>query len=272
MTTSTTVVSERTDRCAIIRIDRPEVRNALDGNTIERLRTSIAAADADPAVDAVILTGADPAFCAGLDLTALSAGDPILAGIVGGPSHRPWPATSKPVIGAVNGATRTGGLELALNCDFLIASERATFADTHTRFGVLPAWRLSVELPAAIGRRMAMWMSTTGQIVDAQTAQRAGLVVEVVEHRALLDEACKWAAAVSAQDQLTVQALLALYRQAGTAVAACGIDLESAASQAWTTRLPDRLAVSEHHVQQQNSAELPTGNQEEADGRHHSDA
>ena len=124
--------------------------------------------DDDPEVDVVILTGADPAFCAGLDLKELGSTGRNL----GAPSSRqasterqasPEQAAtpprrglgplSKPVIGAVNGVAITGGFELALCCDFLVASDRARFADTHARVGVMPGWGLTVLLPQAVGIR-----------------------------------------------------------------------------------------------------------------------
>ena len=93
---------------------------------------------------------------------------------------------TKPVIGAINGAAVTGGLELALYCDILIASEQARFADTHARVGLLPTWGLSVRLPQKVGVGMARRMSLTGDYLSAADALRAGLVTEVVPHDQLL--------------------------------------------------------------------------------------
>ena len=100
----------------------------------------------------------------------------------------------RPIIGAVNGAAVTGGLELALGCDFLIASERARFADTHARVGVMPGGGLTVRLPRLIGIDRARRMSFTGDYIDAATALLWGLVVEVVPHEALLPRAREIAA------------------------------------------------------------------------------
>src|SRR5207344_295085 len=107
-------------------------------------------------------TGADPAFCAGLDLKELAAGGDALreTGATGPPSGEapedasrrgPFPDMDTPVIGAVNGVAITGGFEVALACDYLIASEHARFADTHARVGIMPGWGLTVLLPAAVG-------------------------------------------------------------------------------------------------------------------------
>ena len=86
----------------------------------------------------------------------------------------PFGPVSKPLIGAINGVAVTGGFELALNCDFLIASDRASFADTHARVGIQPGWGLTVLLPQAVGLRRAKEMSTSGNFVDARTALRVG--------------------------------------------------------------------------------------------------
>ena len=96
-----------------------------------------------------------------------------------------------PVIGAINGVAITGGFEVALACDFLVASERARFADTHARVGIMPGWGLTVALPEAIGLRRAKEMSTTGNFVDAETALAWGLVNHVVPHDELLPFARK---------------------------------------------------------------------------------
>jgi enoyl-CoA hydratase len=122
----------------------------------------------DPSVRAVVLTGAGTAFCAGLDLRELgkSGANLRLVGPAAG-RPRPWRATTKPVIGAVNGPAVTAGLEIALTCDFLIASEQASFGDTHARVGVLPGWGLSYLLPQAVGVRRAREMSLTGRLVGA---------------------------------------------------------------------------------------------------------
>ena len=155
---------------ATVWLNRPEVRNALNALLIGGLREAMTSLDANPDVAAIVLTGADPAFCAGLDLHDLAEGT-----LGGGGSAPPIPADmGTPVVGAVNGAAVTGGLELALACDLLIGSERAVFADTHARVGILPGWGLSVELPRAVGVRRARQMSFTGNFVGARQALEWG--------------------------------------------------------------------------------------------------
>jgi enoyl-CoA hydratase len=149
-------------------------------------------ADADDNVDVLILTGSDPAFCAGLDLKELgdTAGNLGGTGADGGVNSTgvrgPFPKISKPLIGAVNGVAITGGFELALNCDFLIASEHAKFGDTHSRVGIMPGWGLTVLLPQAIGVRRAREMSFTGNFMLADEALAFGLVNHVVPHADLI--------------------------------------------------------------------------------------
>ena len=120
---------------------------------------------------------------------------------------------TKPVIGAINGAAVTGGLELALYCDILIASEQARFADTHARVGLLPTWGLSVRLPQKVGVGMARRMSLTGDYLSAADALRAGLVTEVVPHDELLPTARRVAASIVGNNQNAVRALLASYHR-----------------------------------------------------------
>jgi len=180
------------ERIATITLNRPAARNALSSEVLQLLPQLMRAADADDAVDVIILTGADPAFCAGLDLKELGS----TAGNLGGTGadgevnadgvRGPFPKLVKPLIGAVNGVAITGGFELALNCDFLVASDRAKFGDTHTRVGVMPGWGLTVLLSQAIGVRRAREMSFTGNFLGAEEALQWGLVNHVVPHDELM--------------------------------------------------------------------------------------
>jgi enoyl-CoA hydratase len=219
---------------ATVRLDRPSSRNALSHALLTSLRQAMAEVGDREDVGAVILTGSDPAFCAGLDLKELSAETRLLdAGDPGVPPWSPWKPLAKPLIGAINGAAITGGLELALHCDFLIASERAVFADTHARVGILPGWGLSVLLPQRVGFAMARRMSFTGDFVDARTALAAGLVTEVVAHDELLPTAQRLAATIVANHRPAVRALHASYRRIEHAGAAEAFELEQEAAREW---------------------------------------
>ena len=210
------VLTEVADQIATITLNRPDARNALSGALLKDLVAAVRDAQADDAVSVIILTGADPAFCAGLDLKELGAGSGTLTGTRprdDTPVERrgPLPPGPKPVIGAINGAAITGGFELALACDFLIASDRARFADTHARVGIQPWWGLTVLLPQAIGLRRAREMSATGNFCDAQRALEWGLVNHVVPHDHLLPFARGIAADIVSSDQRAVRQIFATY-------------------------------------------------------------
>jgi len=200
-----------TDRIGTVTMNRPEARNALNAELRSALPKAMKALDADDDVDVVILTGTDPAFCAGLDLKELGSrgtrqpGDPDP--VVGGP----FPVMKKPVIGAINGVAITGGFEIALNCSFLIASENARFADTHSRVGVMPGWGLTVLLPQAVGVRKAREMSTTGNFLAAHEALLFGLVNHVVPHDELLPFTREIATDIIGNDQRGVRRMLETY-------------------------------------------------------------
>ena len=217
---------------ATVTLNRPAARNAISSELLTRLVEAMAAADADEEVRAIILTGADPAFCAGVDLKELGRETSVLRTAPSG-AHSPWSPASKPVIAAANGAAVTGGLELVLNCDIVICSERAAFADTHARVGVLPGWGLSVLLPLAVGRSRARQMSFTGDFLTAGQALAAGLVSEVVPHADLPGRAREIAGAIAGNDARAVAALLVSYRQVEAEAVAGGFAAEEQAARAW---------------------------------------
>ena len=125
----------------------------------------------------------------------------------------PFPKLSKPLIGAVNGVAITGGFELALNCDFLVASEHAKFGDTHSRVGVMPGWGLTVLLPQAIGIRRAREMSFTGNFMLADEALAFGLVNHVVPHAELIPTTRRLALDIIGNDQAGVRQIRSTYAQ-----------------------------------------------------------
>ena len=226
------------DGVALLTLNRPESRNALNTELLRALPAAMARANDDDAVHVVVLTGTDPAFCAGLDLRELgSTGNNLRGGAT--PAERgtavPWPQMRKPVIGAVNGAAVTGGFELALQCDFLIASQRARFGDTHARVGLVPAWGLSVLLPQAIGFRRAKEMSLTGNFVDAEEALRWGLVNRVVAHEALLTTALSVAADIVGNDPAAVQAILGGYKSVAATTTDEALLAEAELARSWNS-------------------------------------
>jgi enoyl-CoA hydratase len=239
------------DRVRTLTLNRPEARNALSSALRKQFFAALRDAEADDAVDVVIFTGADPVFCAGLDLKELGDTTEL-------PDISPkWPPMSKPVIGAINGAAVTGGLELALYCDFLIASDRARFADTHARVGLLPTWGLSVRLPQKVGVGMARRMSMTGDYLSAMDALRAGLVTEVVPHEQLMPAARAIAASIVGNNQKAVRALLESYHRIDGADTSTGLWMEAESSLAWMRSASgDDIAASRASVMERGRAQV----------------
>jgi enoyl-CoA hydratase len=234
---SDVVLYEVSDGIATVTINRPDARNALSTEVRRALREAFRRADADESVDVAILTGVDPAFCAGLDLKELGAGGLDLAhpgeAATQAPVRGPLPEVGIPIIGAVNGAAITGGFELALACDFLVASERARFADTHARVGIQPGWGLTVLLPEAIGLRRAKEMSATGNFVGAQTALSWGLVNHVVPHDELLPFCRGLAVDIASNDADAVQRIYRTYDEGAMTTREQAWQLEGGVAQEW---------------------------------------
>jgi len=237
-------------RVATVTLNRPRSRNALSSALLRELRLVLQDLDADSGVDVVVLTGADPAFCAGLDLKELGStgGNLALARPDGAHAGSPWAPMTKPLLGAVNGVAVTGGLELALHCDILIASERARFADTHVRVGVMPTWGMTVLLPAAVGTRMARLMSLTGDYLDAADALRLGLVTAVVPHESLVYHVRRVAASIVGNDQAAVRTLLSTYHESQRQQHAEARRIEAEASSASLQAGFDPAAVEERRT------------------------
>lgn len=176
----------------VLTLNRPQAMNALSTALMTELAAAIDAATADPAVRVLLITGAGRAFCAGLDLKELGGGGLQLGQAIGGERVDPAQALDrcpKPVIAAINGPAVTGGFELALACDVLLASPEARFADTHARIGVAPGWGLSQRLGRAVGPYRARELSFTGNWLGAEQAAAWGLVNRVVPADRLMDEA-----------------------------------------------------------------------------------
>src|SRR5882672_11430868 len=188
MTDSVLLVDKR-DGITTLTLNRPESMNALSQALRMALVEAFAELSNDEDTKVVILTGAGRAFCAGLDLRELSAtGMTAKDAVVGGPTDivRAMEAFDRPIIGAINGFAITGGFEVALACDILIASSAAQFADTHARVGVMPGWGLSQKLSRTIGIYRAKELSLTGNYLSAEQAAEWGLVNRVVAPEALL--------------------------------------------------------------------------------------
>ncbi len=234
----------RHEATCLVTLDRPEARNALTAQMRRDFGRLFTDLEADDDLAAVILTGSDPTFTAGVDLKERLAGGVPL------PRVRPNPGEvlrgfSKPIICAVNGPCVTGGLEIALSCTFVVASERASFKDTHARLGLMPGWGLSALLPRAVGPRLAADMTVTGRAVDAAEALRIGLVNTVVAHEELLPTVLGLAAAIAEGERAAVRAAIALYRRGDGATLEEALSYEMEAADAWrtdSTRSLDRMS------------------------------
>jgi enoyl-CoA hydratase len=249
--TDAVLLIDTQDRVRTLTLNRPQARNALSSALRTKFFDALRDAEADDAVDVIVITGADPVFCAGLDLKELGDSSDL-------PDISPkWPPMTKPVIGAINGAAVTGGLELALYCDILIASEQARFADTHARVGLLPTWGLSVRLPQKVGVGMARRMSVTGDYLSAADALRAGLVTEVVPHDQLLASARRIAASIVGNNRNAVRALLASYHRIDDASTGPGLTIEAASATQWmSTATGDDIAANRDAVLQRGRAQV----------------
>lgn len=204
---------------AILRIARPKQRNALTPQAMLDLRDGLIAADEDPETRVIVITGEGPdAFCAGADIKAtLPSERSFISGYFDRSSDASHPlyirnislgrlGVSKPIIAAVNGVAVGGGMEIALNCDLCIASERARFGLTEVRIGSIPAVAGIQRLMRSLPRAAAMKLVLTGDIIGADEALRLGLVSEVVPADALLDHVLEIADRIAANAPLAVKA------------------------------------------------------------------
>ena len=208
MTDATAVLTERRGHVLLVTLNRPEARNAVNGDLTLGLGTALEEAEHDPEVRVVVLTGAgEQSFCAGADLKAISRGESLnppgteawgFAGMVQHP-------VSKPVIAAVNGNALGGGTELVLAADLAVAAEHAQFGLPEVKRGLIAAAGGVIRLPAQVPAKVAMRMILTGDPVTADEALRWGLVNEVVPAADLLPAALALAENIAANAPLSVQ-------------------------------------------------------------------
>jgi len=234
------IVERPVDGCALVTLNRPRAMNALSRHLRRELVRAFDQLRGDAQTRVVVLTGAGAAFCAGLDLKELGASPDPAAAVVPDAAEDPVRAMAcfpGAIIGAINGPAITGGFELALACDVLIASTQARFADTHVRVGVLPGWGLSQRLSRIIGVARAKELSLTGNFLSAELAAAWGLVNRVVEPGELMPQALALAG-----DMLSVlpESLVAYKRLIDDGLAmnlADGLRLERERSRAWSAAL-----------------------------------
>jgi len=253
------LAAEHADGITTITLNRPEANNALNRALSESLVTAINTLAEHAATRVIILTGAGQAFCAGVDLKALT-NDPSILTANGLGTSSPIVAAfsrcAKPIIGAINGAAVTGGFELALACDFLYAAESARFADTHARVGILPGWGLSQKLSRIIGINRAREMSLSGKFIDAQTALNWGLVNAVTPAESLLSTVALVAKEIANADAPTVQTLKQLINDGWATSLEDGLVLEEERSKAHLAKvdfkdMDSRLATLRERAKRQ---------------------
>ena len=192
----------------VITLNRPKALNALNDALMTELGTALKAFDADPAIGCIVLAGSERAFAAGADIAAM-AGYTFQDVYKNEYITRNWETIRqirKPVIAAVAGFALGGGCELAMMCDFIIAADTARFGQPEIKLGVIPGAGGTQRLPRAVGKSKAMDMVLTARMMDAQEAERAGLVSRVVPYEKLADEALGAALVICGFSQIAVMA------------------------------------------------------------------
>lgn len=251
----TRVLVETAKGVATVTLNRPEAMNALDRALRLELAETIRRLDADPAVRVLIVTGAGArAFSAGLDLKELASDAAAMADTTATAADanpcRAIEQCATPVIGAINGVAITGGFELAIACDILLASENARFADTHARVGIMPGWGLSQKLSRMIGISRAKELSLSGNFLDAETAARWGLVNRVLPAAELLPAATALAADIASVDPAFASAYKRLIDDGFALPFGEALQLETGRSTAANAAVtPDAVAARRAAVQ-----------------------
>ncbi|GBD42781.1 2,3-dehydroadipyl-CoA hydratase [bacterium HR40] len=232
MTAEVLVVERPAPQIALLRLNRPEARNALNMALRQALAEAFRALDADPEVRVVVMTGDDRAFAAGADLRELV--DAGAAEMMRRATHRLWQAIadfSRPIVAAVRGFALGGGMELALHADIVIAGEGARFGQPEVKVGVMPGAGGTQRLLRAAGRWRAMLLLLTGEIVDAREAQTMGFVSRVVADDQVLPYALDLAARIAAMPPLAVAQIKEVVNLGADAPLATALALERKAFQ-----------------------------------------
>ena len=201
-----TVHFEIRDRVAVITLDRPEARNAVDHQLAVDLQSAIDKLEADDSLWVGVIAGAGPAFCAGADLKAVASGKADLATDRGGFAGIVRRERTKPIIAAVEGPALAGGFEIVLACDLVVAGSNARFGIPEVKRSLIANAGGLIRLPRAIPRNLAMEMALTGYPISAETAHHHGVVNRLVEAGGALDSAIALASEISANAPLAVRA------------------------------------------------------------------
>jgi enoyl-CoA hydratase len=204
-----TLIVEIEDYVAVIRLNRPDALNALNTRMMQELAQAMIAADKNPGVRCMILTGSEKAFAAGADVKEMAAKG--FADVYGadlfGPDADAISRIRKPIIAAVSGYCLGGGCELAMMCDFILAADTAKFGQPEINLGICAGMGGTQRLARFVGKSKAMDMNLTGRFMDAAEAERSGLVSRVYPAKSLMEEAMKTAQKISEKSMLSVMAV-----------------------------------------------------------------
>ncbi|MBO9448084.1 enoyl-CoA hydratase [Ruegeria sp. R14_0] len=203
-----TIIVEIEDHVALIKLDRPDALNALNSQLAQELCTALEDADTNDKVRCIVITGSEKAFAAGADIkemSEMSFVDVYSSNLFGALNDRVC-AIRKPIIAAVAGYALGGGCELAMLCDFIIAADTAKFGQPEINLGVIAGLGGSQRLTRFVGKSKSMDMNLTGRFMDAEEAERAGLVSRVVPAKKLMEEAMGAAQKIAEKSQLTAMA------------------------------------------------------------------
>ena len=226
------IVSTPEDGLLLIELNRPKQYNALCGQLLDELTAALAAAEKDDAVRAVVITGNERAFAAGADISELNAHDRV--SILQDTRMLKWDAFRlfpKPLIAAVNGYALGGGCELAMVCDIIVAGSDAKFGQPEINLGIIPGAGGTQRLSRAVGKSLAMKLVLTGEMIDAETALRSGLVSDVVPPELTLRKALDIARAIASKAPIAVRAAKAAVLKSHDTSMEAGLDFERQAIQ-----------------------------------------
>jgi enoyl-CoA hydratase len=235
-----------------LRLDAPEVRNAISQAMANELESELSAAAADPATRVIVVTGTDPAFCAGIDLRDISAGRRVPLRFFDVLAEFP-----KPVVGAINGMAATGGFELALACHLRVGSSSAEFVDRHAQLNLIPGGGMSARLVRLVGPSKAIELSFLGRRIGAAEAHRLGLLDQVIEHDRLAEASLEVAGSLVSLDPELTRRLLGLYLASADRPLAEALRAERAAADEWRATRDHSDALSTFKTIHEGSGARP---------------
>ena len=249
---------DRQEAVTVVTLNRPEALNALSTELRNSISSTFDLLAQDAQTQVIVLTGAGRAFSVGLDLKELGGEIDKKEKALARDVELSISEVGKPVIGAVNGFAISGGFELALMCDFLIATPGAKFADTHARVGVVPGWGLSQKLPRLIGINRAKELSLTGNFLDAETAMKWGLVNRVVEEKALISVCVELAQDIASTDPATRSEIRKIMDSGWLSTLDDGLQWEKEANRNHSKKhKPEReVAARRHNIQARGRSQV----------------